>query len=81
MASDARMVMPFCTWRRTLVACVSDHGEIYPPKVASRLLAMPTSLPRETVDGPPEVLNDLTEALYWDFLGAMDQENGSTSTK
>jgi hypothetical protein len=75
MASAARMTMPFCTWRRTLLACVSDHGEIYPPNVAARLLAMPMSLPKDAEDDPPEVLEELTDALYWDFLGAMDEEN------
>lgn len=75
MASEARMNMPFCTWRRTLVACVSDHSEIYPPKVAVRLLTMPASLPKEAEDDPPDVLEELTDALYWDFLGATAKEN------
>jgi hypothetical protein len=75
MVSEARMVMPFCTWRRTLVACVSDHGEVYSPSIAVRLLAMPTSLPKEAEAEPPDVLDEVRDALFWDFLGAMDQEN------
>ena len=75
MVSEARMVMPFVTWRRPLIACVSDHGEVYPPTVAARLLAMPTSLPKDAEDVPPETLEEVTDALYWDFLGEMDGEN------
>ncbi len=75
MVSEARMVMPFGTWRRPLVACISDHGEVYPPSIAARLLAMPTSLPKDAEADPPELLDEMMDALYWDFLGAMDGEN------
>jgi len=75
MVSEARMVMPFGTWRRPLLACVSDHGEVFPPWIAARLLAMPTSLPRDAEIEPPEALEEAMDALYWDFLGAMDLEN------
>jgi hypothetical protein len=75
MVSEARMVMPFGTWRRPLVACISDHGEVYPPSIAARLLSMPSSLPKDAEIDPPEALEEVTDALYWDFLGAMDEEN------
>lgn len=75
MVSEARMMMLFCTWRRPLVACISDHGEVFPPSIAARLLAMPTSLPKDAEADPPEALEKMTDGLYWDFLGAMDQEN------
>jgi hypothetical protein len=75
MVSEARTAMPFGTWRRPLVACISDHGEVYPPSIAARLLAMPTSLPKDAEVDPPEALEEVLDALYWDFLGAMDGEN------
>jgi hypothetical protein len=75
MVSEARIAMPFGTWRRPLVACISDYGEVYPPSIAARLLAMPASLPKDAEVDPPEALEEVTDALYWDFLGAMDGEN------
>src|ERR1700730_17041689 len=75
MVSEACMAMPFGTWRRTLVACIGAHGEVYPPSIAARLLAMQTSLPKDAEVDPPEALEEEMDALYWDFLGAMDEEN------
>jgi hypothetical protein len=75
MVSEARMVMPFGTWRRPLIACISDQGEVYAPSIAARLLAVPISLPKDPEIDPPEALEEAMDALYWDFLGAMDLEN------
>ncbi len=75
MVAQARMETSFALRRRTLVAAVSDHGETYLPAVAERLLALPTSLPRDAQCDPPAELEEAMDALYWDFLGAMDLEN------
>lgn len=73
--SEARFEMPFITWRRTLIACVTDYGEVLSPGVASRLFAMPTSPPRPAEEHPPDELDDVTENLYADFLGRTDTDN------
>ena len=36
---------------------------------------MPTSLPKDAEVDPLEALEEVLDALYWDFLGAMDGEN------
>lgn len=72
MMSEARMVMPFGTWRRPLVAAVSDQGEVYPPWIAARLLDMPMSLPKDAEYDPPDQLEEVMDGLYWDFLGQID---------
>lgn len=69
--SEARFEMPFITWRRTLIACVTDHGERLAPDVASRLFAMPASIPRAAEEHAPDDLEDLTDDLYADFLEAV----------
>lgn len=73
--SEARFEMPFITWRRTLIACVTDYGERLAPGVASRLFAMPISPPRAAEENPPDELDDLTDDLYADFLGQTDADN------
>jgi hypothetical protein len=75
MASEARMTTPFGVKRRTLIAAISDHDEIYPPYVAARLLDMPVSLPKDAAYDPPGNLEEAIDGLYWDFLGATDREN------
>lgn len=75
MVSEARLVMPFGVWRRPLVAAISDHGEIYPPWIAARLLHMPMSFPKDAECEPPDQLEEVMDGLYWDFLGQMDREN------
>lgn len=73
--SEACLRMPFGTWRRPLVAAISDHGEAYPPWLAARLLQLPMSLPKEAGCEPPEQLEEAMDWLWWDFLGKMDREN------
>lgn len=73
--SEARLAMPFGTWRRPLVTAISDHGEIYAPWIASRLLQLPMSQPEEAGCEPPEQLEEAMDGLYWDFLGQMDRRN------
>jgi hypothetical protein len=75
MVAQARMVTSFAERSRTLVAAISDHGEVYAPHVAARLFDVPSSFPRDAECDPPEELKAAMEALYWDFLGAMDLEN------
>ncbi|MBZ9916586.1 MULTISPECIES: cell envelope integrity protein TolA [unclassified Mesorhizobium] len=72
MMSRATMQTPFSAWSARLVACVDDDGEPVSAWLASKLLEMRCSLPREAEDIPPADLEDLTEALYWDFLGTCD---------
>ena len=75
MVCEARMVMPFGTWRRPLVAAISDHGEVYSPSVAARLFEIPVSYPKCAESDPPEELAEIMDGLYWDFLGRVDSEN------
>ena len=72
MVSEARMVMPFGTWRRPLVAAISDHGEVYPSSRAMRLLQMPMSLPMDAQCYPPDQLDEAMNRLYRDFLKRME---------
>lgn len=73
--SEARLTMPFGTWRRPLITAISDHGEHYLPWIAARLLQLPMSQPEEAGCEPPEELEEAMDGLYWDFLGRMDREN------
>lgn len=73
--SLARFDMPFITWRRTLIACVTDRGEVLSPNIACRLFSMPVSRPREPDEHPPEELDEVMEDLYADFLSRTDQDN------
>ena len=58
--------------KKLIDALDEAHGN---KSVAARLLAMPTSLPKDPEVDPPELLDEVMDALYWDFLGAMDGEN------
>lgn len=71
----ARFEMPFITWRRTLIACVTDHGEVLTPGVACRLFAMPISSVHPAEEHPPAELEEVIADLYADFLGRTDQDN------
>lgn len=73
--SEARMVMPFGTWRKRLCACISDHDEVYSPWLAGQLLTLPVANLRDAEHVPPEGLEDITDGLYWDFLGSADLKN------
>lgn len=75
MVSEASMVTPFWTRRRQLIAAISEHGEVYPPWIAARLLQMPMSLPKDAECDPPDQLEEVMDGLYWDFLGRTDQES------
>jgi len=75
MVSEASMVMPFGVWRRQLYACVSDHDEVYSPWLAGQLLALPIANIRDAEHVPPQVLEEITDDLYWDFLGSVDLKN------
>lgn len=72
MLSEARLETAFGEHRRLLTAAVSDHGEVYYPHVAARLLDMPASRPRDAASYPPEALDAAMDAAYWDFLGTVD---------
>ena len=66
---------PFGERRAMLVAAVSDHGEVYQPHVAARLLDAPTSLPRDAECEPDSDLHEAMDAAFWDFLGTTDLES------
>lgn len=72
---EARLEMSFTTWRRKILTCISDHGEVYSQWTAGRLLSMPTSVPKDPDVPPPEELEEMADALWWDFLGWTDQMN------
>jgi hypothetical protein len=75
MVSEARLLLPFARQTQMLLACVTDHCEILAPTVAARLFGMPTSLPVPSDFEPPDSLTDISDALFWDFLGTADLEN------
>lgn len=72
---EAQLEMSFTTWRRKILTCVSDHGEVYSQWTAGRLLSMPTSYPKDPEVPPPEELEEMVDALWWDFLGWTDRMN------
>lgn len=71
--SEVELETPYKTWRSQLVACVTDHGETVPAYIASRMFEMPASAPKEVEHTPPDELDEITEKLYWDFLGRCDR--------
>jgi len=75
MVSEARMVMPFGTWRRQLCAGVTDHEEVLSPWLAGKLLTLPVTSMRDAEHMPPDALDEIMDALYWDFLGSSDLKN------
>jgi hypothetical protein len=74
MLAEASVMTPFGERRAMLVAAVSDHGEMYPPHVAARLLDAPTSLPRDAECAPDCNLDEAMDAAFWDFLGTVGLE-------
>lgn len=73
--SEARLEMTFTTWRRSLVACITDEGEIVSGKLATDLIGAPMSLPNVAEEPPPDDLDAIIDDLYWDFLGETDLQN------
>jgi hypothetical protein len=57
---------------RFTLACITDNFQTIFPWRASKLLEMRCSMPLEVFDDPPKELDDLTDTLYWDFLGTCD---------
>jgi len=60
---------------RTIVACSDLDGNEISSWLGSKLLDMRCSLPAESHYLPPSELDDIADALYWDFLGSCDLEN------
>ena len=75
MLAQASVMTPFGLRSATLVAAVSDHGEIFPPHVAARLLDVPTFVPKDAECEPDSDLDDAMDAAFWDFLGTVDLES------
>lgn len=71
--SEVEVRTPLANWRKQLVACVTDHGQVIPSGVAARLFEMPVSAPKEVEHAPPDDVDEATDALYWDFLGCCDR--------
>ncbi len=63
---------------RTIVACSDLDGNEISSWLGSKLLDMRCSLPAESHYLPPSELDDIADALYWDFLGTCDLENLKT---
>ena len=75
MVADARFPMPFIVWKRTLVACITDHGEVLSPGLANVVFSMPTSLPRVLEDYAPDALDEVMADRYKSFLKRTEQDN------
>lgn len=71
--SNVEIETPLATWSGQLIACITDSGETVPPNLAARLFEMPASAPKEVEHTPPDELDEVTDALYWDFIGRCDQ--------
>ncbi|MCV3205577.1 hypothetical protein OHD62_06545 [Mesorhizobium sp. YC-39] len=69
------METSFSTWSAPLVACIDDHGEPISPWLTAKFFELGCSLPSDPEDLPPVELEWVSEALYWDFLGACDLEH------
>lgn len=60
---------------KIILAACNEQGEIISEWYASRLLEMECGLPDEAHFLPPPELDDISDALYWDFLGTCDLQN------
>jgi ribonuclease HI len=60
---------------KTVLAACNEQGEIISEWYASRLLDMECGIPKEAYFDPPPELEDISDALYWDFLGTCDLQN------
>ena len=60
---------------KTVLAACNEQGEIISEWYASRLLDMECGIPKEVYFEPPPELDDISDALYWDFLGTCDLQN------
>lgn len=68
----AQLTTDVSDWTATLVAGITDDGA-HLGKVASHaFIEMRTSGPQACYNDPPEELSELTEMLFWDFLGRCD---------
>lgn len=68
----AQLTTDVSDWTATLVAGITDDGE-HLGKVASHaFIEMRTSGAQICYNDPPEELSELTEMLFWDFLGRCD---------
>lgn len=74
MVGVASRTTPFGLVTATLVAAISDHGEVYSAAASERILDMPTSHPCDAEVDPPDQLSGVLDAHYWDFLGTTDLE-------
>jgi hypothetical protein len=74
MVGVASRTTPFGLMTATLVAAISDHGEVYSDAASRHILDIPTGHPRDAEGDPPEQLSDVLDAHYWDFLGTTDLE-------
>ncbi|PZU92794.1 MAG: hypothetical protein DI527_09035 [Chelatococcus sp.] len=75
MVVEARFPMPFIIWKRTLIACITDHGEVFSAVMANVVFSMPTSLPRVLEDYTPDALDEVMGDLYRSFLKRTEQDN------
>lgn len=60
---------------KIILAACNEQGEIISEWYASRLLEMECGLPEEAHFLSPPELDDIADALYWEFLGTCDLQN------
>lgn len=72
---EARLPMSFGTWRRTMVACVSDQGEVFASAQAQAVFDIPASLPMEVDDYEPDCLDAAMDDLQLAFMREADRNN------
>lgn len=70
--SRARMSTPVSEWSAILVAGWTDDHQRLSKISANALLSMRSSGPEVVHELPPPELDEITEMLFWDFLGWCD---------
>lgn len=66
---------PVSSHEETLTYFCNDMGQRIPAWLGNRLFDMRCSVPSYMHHEPPEELENLADALYWDFLGRCDRKN------
>jgi hypothetical protein len=74
LVAEARRMTPFGMRSATLIAAVSDQGEVLPPALAARILDIPTSLPRDAECDAPSELDDAFDDAHLAFCERLDAD-------
>lgn len=73
--SEAQFHMSFTTWRRTLVVCLTDQGEVLSNAATEAVFDIPTSLPNEASECEPEEFEAHMDDLEVAFLREVKANN------